>query len=167
MAEGFIRQDQLRQFKPGFNPEGDPQNWGVKDNYLRHPDIFLERLHPSPAGLGPIAIAVVGVDESAMRKTIDFDQKLRGVRRLEWREGTERNAWELDNFSSVTGLGLLPHHLTFQKGDTEVISADLQHAIALKGKGLGEFQSAFKEASHESNLSSETETTLNLLLSYR
>jgi hypothetical protein len=139
-AEQFIRRDQLYQFKPGFMPQGDPQTWNLKENYLRHEDIFLARL---PAG---IAIAVQGLSEPTASHTVFFDQALKGILRFEWKQGDQVAAWDFDQFSGKASDGFLPRRLRFERNGTVMVQSELVGSRKLKDKQLYEFKNTWKQA---------------------
>jgi len=166
LNEGFIRADQLKQFKPDYKPEGNPDTWETKDNYLRHPDIYLERLKPEN-GILPYGIAITGTSDANMKKTVVFDEKLRGLRRLEWKEGQDEGTWAFDSLASTPGLGYLPHHLALRVGQSDVVTTDLVRAFVVKGRQVSEFKNELGAAERDSSLTPEADAALKLLLSYR
>lgn len=160
IAEGFLRPDQLYQFKPGFNPEGDPRTWEIKENYLRHDDIFLRRL---PQGVG---IAVVGSDNGAVKKTIIFDPSLRGIFRWEWNEGGQIVAWKVLEFTK-TKSGDFPRKMTLEVSGVDVVTTEVSEFRALKPKQLVEFKNALKSALRNSVLPSPLESVFQMILGHR
>lgn len=160
ISEQFTRRDQWYQFKPGFTPEGDPQTWAIKDNYLRHDDIYLSRL---PQG---ISIAVQGTDEAGNQKIVYFDRSLHGLSRLEWRQNGVVTAWNFETFSRRQGDGFYPAHATFESGGAVLVSTDVQSVRHLKDKQLADFNNTFKSA-HPGSPSSTVSAALKALLSYR
>lgn len=160
VAERMIRRDQLAMFKPGFAPEGDPQSWNVKENYLIHPDIYLRRLESG------VAIAVVGTDEGDERRTVLFDRALKGIRRFEWKEGESVQSWNCEGFSPFGAAGNYPRRLAFESNGSEVIQSDILAVRLLNAKSAGEFKNSWRQA-EKASLSSNGEGILKLLLSYR
>jgi len=160
IAERMIRRDQLAQFKPGFSPEGDPQTWNVKENYLIHPDIFLRRLENG------IAIAVVGSEEGDERRTVLFDKGLKGIRKLEWKEAEGIQSWNCEGFTPFGAAGNYPRRLFFENNGSEVIQSDILAVRVLNAKSAGDFKNSYRQA-EKASLSNNGEGILKLLLSYR
>lgn len=161
MAEKFMRRDQMIQFKPGFSPSGDPQTWDLRENYLKHPDIFLERVR------GSVAIVVVGLDEGALRKAVAFDRSLKGVRRIEWKDGQEVAGWTFENFSKFPSGGTYPHKLSFDINGNEVISSDVVAVRTIGDRALADFRTGWKQAASTTGLSPNAEAALQRLLGFR
>ena len=150
--EGFVRRDQLQQFKPGYSPDGDPNLWDVRGAYLRHADIYLHRVRQS------VGIAV----EGDAKRIVYFDQGLHGVRRLEWRDGTPV-AWDFDGFHTPGKEGgFYPRHLYFSVNGEEKIRSEL---VAIRG--ASDRQVAEFTASPKGGPSGSAEAALQFLLSYR
>lgn len=160
LNEQFVRRDQLLQYKPGWTPAGDPQTWELRENYLRHPDICLKRF------AGSVAIAIVGMEEGSVAKTLYIDKALKGIRRLEWKDGQEVNAWNFESFSPMPAGGQFPRRITFETGGAEVITSDLIAARPITGKALSDFKNSWKQA-HREPAASSGEGILKLLLSFR
>lgn len=158
--EQFVRRDQLLQYKPGWSPTGDPQTWELRENYLRHADVVLRRI------AGGVAIAVIGMEEGAVAKTLYVDKNLKGLRRLEWKDGQEINAWNFESFGAMPAGGQFPRRITFETGGAEVITTDLVAARSLNAKALSDFKNSWKQAPREP-ASSNGEGVLKLLLSFR
>lgn len=160
IAEQFIRKDHLYQFKPGYVPTGDPQTWEIRENYLRHSDIFLQRM---PSG---IAIAVVGFEEGAVRKAVFFDRSLKGIRRFEWRDNQETYGWAMDGYAPFAAGGVHPRRLFLEANGGEVISSDVQAVRLANGRALSDFKTAWRQAQRQ-ELASNAEGILKLMLSFR
>jgi hypothetical protein len=160
VAEQFMRRDQLLQYRPGFSPTGDPEQWNLKENYLRHGDIFLQRM---PSG---IAISVVGMEEGSVRKAVFFDRNIKGIRRLEWREGQETHTWNFERFTNFAAGGVFPKRIYFEANGSEVISSDLLNVKVLDAKKLAEYKTAWRQA-ERTQLNERSEGILQLMLSYR
>ena len=161
VAEGFARRDQLQQFKPGFKAEGEPKTWNVKEQLLKHDDIFLTRLTRG------VSIIVIGTQEGENRKAVFFDPGFRGVRRIEWKEGPQVVAWEFDGFhNGGKDMGLLPRQFFFEVEGVEKIHSELVAARSLTDKQIKDYQTAHRAAS-TAGMPENVESVLQLLLSYR
>lgn len=160
ISERMIRRDHLNQFKPGFNPEGDPQTWQIKDNYLVHPEVYLKRLESG------IAYAVSGTEEGPELRQVLFDRALKGIRRFEWREGETIQSWNCEGFSPVPAGGNYPRRIFFENNGSEVIQSDLLTVRALNARSLTEFKNSWRAADRAA-LTQNGEGILKLLMSYR
>ena len=166
IAEQFIRRDQLFQYKPGFIPTGDPQTWNMPENYMKHSDIFLSRLSRG------IAVAVVGMQDAANRRSVFFDlpkkgsEHVDGVYRLEWKEDNQVVAWNFDTFVK-SGDGFYPRHGSFEVGGVELINTQVLAWRALRDKALSDSRNQWKALPRGSSLPASVEAGLKLLLSYR
>lgn len=162
LAERFVRRDQFYQYKPGFNPSGDPSTWNVKENYVRHDDIYRERL---PGGL---SIVVKGYQEGSTSRTVFFDDKLRGMTRLEWKDGDVVASWSFSGFTkSIWDKGLLPKHASLDVNGTNAITTEIVSVRTLKDRTLFDAKSAWKAAAKAINVNSNVEPALKILVSYR
>lgn len=160
IAEQFVRRDQLMQYKPGYSPHGDPKTWEASTHYMRHPDIKLSRL---PGGE---AIAVTGFAEGESRKTVYFDVALKGIRRLEWKEGENKTAWEFDAFGTAFKEGLLPGRMGFWQGENEVIASELSIFRGVSDAQAEGLKKQFRGAGQQAPTGA-FEEALRVLLSYR
>lgn len=160
LNENFVNRDQLVMFNSGYSPKGDPATWKTRNFYKQHDDIFLHRLASG------VAIAVVGLDEGAVRKAIYFDDNLKGIARLEWGEGQGNTHWDFAGFAKQGIPGYLPKRLSFTYQGTERVSSTLVAARPLKGKALTDFRGQFNGA-RSSGVPSNLEPALKVLLSYR
>lgn len=160
LAEQFIRQDQLFMFKPNYQPTGDPNQWDTAGNYLRHPDVFFSRL-PS-AG---VAIAVVGSRDGGRSRAVFFDEKLRGLARLEWQDGGRTSAWSFHDFFVSGKDGIFPKRMQFE-GPGVGISSEVVAIRSLSDKQLTDIRNQMRRSGNP-RLSSQMEASLGLLLSYR
>ncbi len=161
IQEQFTRRDQWYEFKPGFTPEGDPQTWNMKENYLRHDDIFLSRL---PQG---IAISVQGTDEAGNQKIVYFDRSLHGLDRLEWRQSGVVTAWNFEQFVRRQNEGFFPMKAMFESGGNVLVTTEVQSVRHLRDKQLAEFKNSWKASARTATPSAEVATALKALLSYR
>lgn len=161
LTERFIRRDHFYQYKPGFNPSGDPQTWGTKENYLRHDDIFLTRL---PA----VAIAIRGYQEGNTARSVFFDQGLKGMLRLEWKDNDVVAGWNFEAFSkSPWDKALLPKRAQLEINKTSIIMTDVVAVRALKDRALFEAKSTWKGAAKNVPSNQNVDAALKLLVSYR
>ncbi len=161
ILEQFTRRDQWYEYKPGFMPDGDPQTWNVKENYLRHDDIYLSRLAQG------VAITVQGSDDPNNQKAVYFDKSLHGLDRIEWRSNNVATAWNFDQFTRRQGEGFFPSKATFESGGLVLISSEVQSVRHLKDKQLFEFKNSWKAASRAPAPTGTAATALKTLLSYR
>lgn len=167
LAERFVRRDQFYQYKPGFNPTGDPSTWNIKENYVRHDDIYRERIAGVPA------IVVKGYQEGNTSRAVYFEDKLRedkfrGMARLEWKDGDIVATWTFSGFSkSIWDKGLLPKHASLDVNGANAISTDIVSVRTLKDRALFDAKSAWKAAAKTINLNSNVEPALKILVSYR
>lgn len=167
ISEQFIRRDQLFQYKPGYIPTGDPQTWNLRENYMRHPDIFLQRL---PKG---IAVSVVGVEDSNNRRAVFFDypkkgnERVEGILRLEWKEENQVAGWNFDQFSRSGSDGWYPRHASFDVGGVEMINTQILAWRSIKERALNDSRNQWKAMPRATALPSNVEAALKLLLSYR
>lgn len=151
LAERFVTREQLQQYKPEFNPSGDPQNWDVKSNVLQHDGVFLKRVKGVPA------YCVTGG-----AKSVYFDKGLAGIRRLEWKEGTETLAWNFDSFSKLQSGGEFPRRMSFERNGSEIIVSELVLHRPAKEKQISDLRQVGRGA-----ITGNNEEALRLLLGYR
>lgn len=120
IAEQFVRREQLQQFKPSYGPSGDPKAWNTASAYIRHVDIELARL---PQGT---AIRVNnGGDARNPAKSVFFDRELRGISRLEWREGETRHQWDFPVFTSYRREGSFPSRWVYRVNGRERVRSEV------------------------------------------
>jgi hypothetical protein len=161
LNEQFIHREQLVTFNPGYTPKGEPGSWKTRSFYKAHDDIYFARLTSGAA------IAVVGLDEGAVRKAVYFDDDLKGVARLEWREGAGVTSWDFGGFTKMPGVGATyPKRMTFSYQGTERVVTSVNSVRVLKGASLTEFRKTF-QSSRSAGVSSAAESALKVLLSYR
>lgn len=160
LSEQFVRREQFTQYRPGFSPSGDPQMWEVKENYIQHDDIFLNRVR------GGIGYAILGLNEGSSRRTVVLDKELKGIRRIEWKEGEETVGWNFDHFARFLSPGWYPKRLSFERNGTEAIVSELILHRPLKDKQAVEMRTSLQKSA-ATVLQTSTEEALQLLLSYR
>ncbi len=159
MNEQFMRREQLVVFNGGYTPKGDPNTWKPKTFYKLHDDIFFSRLNSGAA------VAVVGLDEGSLKKTVYFDDDFRGVARLEWKEGAGVTAWDFGGFTKSAGA-FYPKRLSFIYQGVERVTSTVASVKVLKAPGLSEFKKSFL-AARAGGVNSTAEPVLKLLLSHR
>jgi len=163
IREEFIYRDQLQQFKPGFVLQGDPKLWDLKGNYLRHQDIYLQRL---PAG---VAISVRGLNKGDMKRSLYFDKAFRGILRTEWVEGQNVIAWNYDGFVKDMSFGSFrPVRMSFEHNERKAILTDWVSWRMLKDKQVVDLKNTLRTArSSGTSISGDAEEALKLLLGFR
>lgn len=158
VGEHFLTREQLQQYKPGFNPSGDPQTWDVKSNYFKQDGLSLRRAKGVPSYF------VTSAEEGAPQRGIYFDKELAGIRRIEWKEGKDTVAWNFDFFSKLQSSGTFPKRMSFEKNGVEVIVSELLVHRPAKEKQSVDLRQTIKAMSTPSG---HYEEGLRLLLSYR
>jgi hypothetical protein len=164
LSEQFVRRDQLLEYKPGFIPNGDPALWNLRQNYLRHDDIFLQRLQDN---LTDISIAVQGTHEGTTLRAVYFDRSFKGISRLEWRDGDQWFGWDFEGFARFSADGIYPRRLSFGVQGVEAISSQLVSWRPVRDRQLSEFKSNWKQVARGIGSLASAEPALKLLLSYR
>jgi hypothetical protein len=164
LAEQFVRRDQLLEYKPGFIPSGDPAQWNLRQNYLRHDDIFLQRLQDN---LTDISIAVQGTHDGTSLRAIYLDRSFKGISRLEWRDGDQWFGWDFEGFARFASDGLYPRRLSFGVQGVEAISSQLVSWRVVRDRQLSELKSNWKQVARGIGSLASAEPALKLLLSYR
>lgn len=160
LSDEFIRRDQLMQYKPGFQPAGDPKDWDLREGYLRHDDVYLHRVGKS------VAIAVAGANDPTHRRIVYFDRDHKSVRRLEWGDGNDVVAWNFESFLKSPPLGAAARHLTFEVNGEERINTDIVQVRQLSDKQLADLK-RMPHLARGATPPSSVEEVLGLLLSYR
>lgn len=120
IAEQFLRRDQLNQFKPSYGPSGDPKTWNTNASYIRHSDVELARLPQ-----GTAILATNGGDAKNPARAIYFDRNLRGISRLEWRDGEHRYQWDFPTFLSYKREGTYPNRWVFHLDGKERVRSEV------------------------------------------
>lgn len=131
--EEFARRDQSYQLKP----TAPVTAWNLKDQYLRHDDIFLVRL---PLG---VSIAVQAALEGESRKTIYFDRLKKQISRLEWKEGLNKYYWDFGPATRFS-YGNLPRQARFFKNDEEWFVTEFQGIKNLNEKAFADWKNLWK-----------------------
>jgi len=161
LRERFLRRDQLLQFKPGYQPKGDPKTWETKDNYLNHDDISWQK------GGKEFAVSVVGMNEGDQRRAFYIAKGGRGITRLEWIVGPEKASWDFSGFAATGGLGKLPRVFSLQINSMERVRSALSSAKPVKRDALATARAASKQPSASAPPSELLEQAVRLLVRYR
>ena len=162
VKEQFVSRNQLADFEPAYQPKGDPHLWKTKELYKRHPNIFLTR---TPSG---ISIAVVGTNESSLKKAVYFQRQGNGIERLEWVEGNNKAAWDFGNFSKkLDAPGWYPKRMTFEYEGADRVFSTVSAVNRINNKEVASFEAAFRNSQRAGTLPAEVQEALSLLLSYR
>jgi hypothetical protein len=160
MREGFIRREQLLQFAPGYKPEGDPKAWDPNQYYLRHPDIYLHSIDGQPA------ISVVGTHDNDRWRAVFFDLRRNGVRRLEWRNGSEGISWTFNKFTSAGNLGRFAREFNLNVNGDIRIQSRVSSVQAIGVRDVPREKRDLQAATGSNGLST-LEAGLKVLLRYR
>lgn len=160
ISEQFIRRDQLLQYKPGFSFEGDPDSWQVRENYVKHPDVNFKRIGSL------VTIAVLGMDGKDNQRTVYFDSKFQGVRKLEWKEGNNVSSWSFSDFNKYQD-GIFPKSMRFEQNGTELVSSEVIQVRGLRDKAFQNTLKAWQKSGAKNSSSGQLEEALKVLLSYR
>ncbi|MSP19012.1 MAG: hypothetical protein EXR74_05530 [Bdellovibrionales bacterium] len=161
VGEKFLKWDQMKQFKEGFEPQGDPQTWNVKSQYLEQEAISLALLPTGPS------IAVVGFQDGNSRKTVYFDKGLLGIKKIEWSEGKESISWNFDQFSVAVNQSLFPRKANLIKDGRDIIQSELIGIRQLSKRQWIEWMKVWQKANQTINNSPASEETIRILLSFR
>jgi hypothetical protein len=169
LNERFIRRDQMLQYVAGFSPEGDPQTWNIKQNYMPHPDISLSHFDDM------VGVAVTGLKEGNTKKTVVFDRNLRGLLKLEWKEeAAPKNVqWLYSNFARLSqGKGsyttsYFPRKSVLSFDNSEIATSELISLNTQDTTSVKEFKTQYAAAIKNSFPSSNVQLALKYLLSYR
>ena len=157
-TEQFIRSDQLIQYKPGFEFDGDPNYWRLRENYIIHPDIVLKRLG------NEIAYSVVGYDGGKEKRVLFIDHAVRGIARIEWESESGVTAWNLFSYVPHSELGYVPGKMSFETANTVLIESELNSANLLSTKAIKNIRKMKPQNSRDPI---PFETALKILLSFR
>lgn len=161
LRERFLRRDQLLQYRPGYNPAGDPKTWDVKANYLLHDDIFLVKLPRE------FAVSVVGMSEGDQKRAFYLSRTGRGISRLEWVVGSETAAWDFGAFAATPGMGRMPRVLSLQINGMERVKSTLSSAKPIRRDALATARTASRQPSSSASPSSQIEEAIRLIVRYR
>lgn len=159
ISERFLRWDQLKQFKDGFELQGEPQTWDIKTNYLQHNSIYLALLPSGPS------IAVMGSQDGNSKRVIYFDKSLKSLKRLEWSEGSDNFIWNFDSNLTSFKEAFFPKRLYLMKENKEMIQSELIVIRQLNGRKLKEWMQLWQRSLNSSSASPDDK--LKTLLSYR
>lgn len=168
LNERFIRRDQMLQYVAGFSPEGDPQTWNIKQNYLAHSDISLVHFDDI------VGVAVTGLKEGSSKKTVVFDRSLRGLLKLEWKEeAAPKNVyWLYSNFARLMqGKGnyttsYFPKKSVLYFDNVEIASSEVVSLNTQDSAAVKEFKTQYSNAI-KNTFSGSVQLALKYLLSYR
>ncbi|NBT59732.1 hypothetical protein EBT16_13205 [bacterium] len=158
--EKLLKRDQLVQYKPSFNPQGDPATWDLKENYVIQPQVYFSKTPQGPA------IVAVGTQEGKIRKAVFFDKGTLLLSRIEWREMTQDIAWNFRGTKKWAGDGYFPEDMTFTLDGRLIIQSSLVSRQPLKEKSKSRWLVRFSEFS-KSGMNSNLEEGLRILLGYR
>jgi hypothetical protein len=161
LREHFVRREQLLQFKPGYQPQGDPKTWGTKENYLLHEDIYLVKVGRE------FGWAISGMNEPEQRRTVVLAKVGRGVQRLEWLVGTENAAWDCSGFSSQGTVGRLPRLCAMTINGVERVRSTLSSAKSVKKDALATARLASRQPTAAAPPSPLLEEAVRLIVRYR
>lgn len=159
--ERFLRWDQLKQFKEGFDPQGDPQSWDIKGNFISHDSITLALLPSGPA------VAVVGYQDPSSRHVVYLDKSGLGVLKIEWSEPAENTSWAFDKLSLNFKESLFPKRATLSRGGREIIQSELVSLRPLNRRQLADWLQAWQKAGKVLINAPVAEEALNVLLGSR
>lgn len=164
IREGFIRREQLLQFTPSFNPEGDPKTWDSNANYLRHPDISLRNVEGQPW------VIIQGSRQGDKAKNIYFDRNQGNpnktewaLRKLEWRSGQDTAGWTTYRNTSLE-LGRYPREMALSLNGVIRIQTRL---VSMQGIGAAEIARVRKEFQSGLSSSQAVDFAVRNLLKYR
>ncbi len=154
LRSGFLSRELFNQYKQGFEPQGDPRTWNIKDNYLVQPGTSLQRTEQGPAY------------EFEGRKgcAVWLDVSTRVTRKLIWSNGDATASWKFERVASESQWGPMAHRIEsegngFGKVESDVVSfkANTSHS---------KFREVWKRT-YTGNLSQQTEQILSRFLAYR
>lgn len=159
LAEKFVKRDHLNQFKPGFEPKGDPQTWEVKEFYIQHEGAALRRVGSEPA----YAFTGAG-NEDPNHQSVYFRKEAGGIRRFEWKRGAEMAAWNMDGFTRFQTAGIFPKQFQFERNGQVLVTSELLVHRPAKDKQVADLKKWTKTAP---GLASPYEEAVKVLLSFR
>lgn len=160
MREGFIRREQLLQFAPGYKPEGDPKSWDPNSNYLRHPDIYLHQVDSQPS------IAIVGTHESDRWRAVFADLRRTGIKRIEWKAGTESVSWTFNRFAPAGNLGRFAREFSLNLNGSTRIQSKVVSVQALGVRDVPKEKRDMQSSLGTAGMSG-LESALKFMLRYR
>jgi hypothetical protein len=159
--ERFLKWDQMKQFKEGFELQGEPQTWDIKSNYLPQDSISLVLLPNGPS------ISVVGYQDPTSKKTIYFDKGLAGVKKLEWIEGSESLSWIFEQLSLNLKDSYFPRRSSLVKDGRDIIQSELLVVKSLNKRQVADWYQFWQKANKPLASAPISEESLRSLLSYR
>lgn len=163
LAEQFLRKDQLLQYKPGFEPNGDPAYWKTRDNYLVHPDILLRRLRENQ-----LAYSITGYSDGKNKRTWYVDKSLGGITRFEWETPSALTTWSFFEFRQASPGGYYPFKLAFESSGATLIQGSVESIRAISGSEIKQLTRSYAEAARLQETTSEPMLgALKVLLSFR
>ena len=119
------------------------------------PDIYLVRLPTD------IAIVVVGSNSEESSRLLFFDDELKGIRRVEWKEGGKTYAWNFQQFTEFKNLGHYPKLMSFEAEGTTQVETSLVSILTPDARKQP------KPARSNASIPDNDEELLDVLLSYR
>jgi hypothetical protein len=159
ISERFLRWDQLKQFKDGFELQGEPQTWDIKTNYLQQDSIYLVLLPSGPS------IAVIGSQDGNSKRTVYFDKALQSLKRLEWAGGSDNFTWNFDSSLTPFKEAVFPKRSYLLKEEREMIQSELIVIRQLNSRKVKEWRQLWQRSLNSSSAS--LDDNLKTLLSYR
>ncbi len=159
--EKFLRWEQLKQFKDEFEPQGDPQTWDVKSNYLAHDSISLVLL-----AIGP-TIAIVGSQDPNSKRTIYLDKGLLGVKKIEWLEEGKNLSWNFDQLTLNLKDSFFSRRSALNLDGKDIIQSELVAIRPLNKRQIADWGQLWQKASKSLVNAPVAEEALRILLSSR
>ena len=159
--ERFLRWEQLKQYKDGFELQGDPQTWEIKKNYVQQDSVFFALLPSGPS------LAVVGHQDSSSKKTFYLDKDSLTVKRFDWADSVENLTWNLGSSSLEFKGAIFPKSAVFSKNGKELINAELVVIRQLNKKQLKEWLQLWQRTNGFRGAATTSEDNLRTLLSNR
>jgi hypothetical protein len=159
--ERFLKWEQMKQFKEGFELQGEPQSWDIKSNYLQQDSVSLVLLPSGPT------IALVGYQDPTSKKTIYFDKGLAGVKKIEWIEGSENLSWSFDQFSIGLKDSYFPRKSALAKDGRDIIQSEVVALKSLNKRQAADWYQLWQKANKSLASAPTSEESLRSLLSFR
>lgn len=161
ISEKFLRWEQLKQFKEGFEPQGDPQSWDIKSNYIAHDSISLVLLPTGPT------IAVVGYQDANSKRTVYFNKNGNGIKRFEWSDPGENLSWNFDPSTVSLKEGIFSKSATLNKDGRDIIQSELLGVRSLNKRQITDWLQSWQRGSKSLVNAPVLEESLRTLLSSR
>lgn len=159
--ERFLQWEQLKQFKEGFELQGDPQTWDIKGNYLQHDTISLFLLPTGPS------IAVVGYQDNSTKRVVYFDKNSLSLKKLDWFSGGEALGWNFGSNMVEFKGALFSKTANLNRGNAELISSDLIGIKQLNKRQLQDWLQLWNKTSNYRNEIASGEENLRTFLTNR